>query len=672
MSALQKSTDTLQQLQELMLGDERRALAAMRDRLNALDAESVERLADDLAAALRRRRERGDHSFDELTAALQAATESAIQRSVTEDKSRLSKALYPIMGPAIRNYVVDLFRGMIKDLNETIRETTSAERLKWRIQAKLAGKPYSEFVLLKTRSFRIEEAYLMQRDTGLLLLHAARNPADEADDEVDLVSGMFTAIRSFVRDSFARNSTSGSDDDASELDSFVFGEREVLIEAGPALVLAGVAHGVPPSSAREELKVFLEELHVELAGRLQTFSGDTADLESGRPILRRALLENRVEAGASGGGGMWRVWLLLGMLAAGMAAWMVASAREQARWDRFENELRAEPGVAVTAVESDGWWGRRRVVRGLRDPAAADPARILAEHRIAPDTVRFEFGLMTSLEPVFAEARKTRENDERNQLLTAIEKLRSELGVVAASAAEGKAMSPRIEKALDAIQSGIADAKAMSPRFEKELDATRDSIAEGQTKSRLLVESLFRGLLADVGGLTITFSSSGDAVALSGALSAADLARVRARTEPLSRLLKVDSSGLSDATAAALGRLRATIAATFIRYEGGSLEEGDQQTFRKLASLVGELDRTGRELGRDFTFEILAHPLIGANRDANRVIEKSRANRVKEALTESGIPGSRLLPKLSEDAAMAGEGVSLRVIETAVKEETQR
>mgnify|MGYP001628164557 FL=1 len=130
MSAEPKPADSLQQLKELMMGDEQRALAALQARLDSMDEQSIERLTEDLVAALQRRKENGEASFEELVAALQAGTESAIQRSVSEDKSRLSTALFPIMGPAIRNYVMDLFRGMVADLNETIRDTTSAERLK--------------------------------------------------------------------------------------------------------------------------------------------------------------------------------------------------------------------------------------------------------------------------------------------------------------------------------------------------------------------------------------------------------------------------------------------------------------------------------------------------------------------------------------------------------------
>jgi hypothetical protein len=642
MSAERKSADSLQQLKELMLGDELRDIAAFRTRLDSLDASSLERLTEDLAAALQRRHERGGKSFEELVAALQSGTESAIQRSVSEDKSRLSNALFPIMGPAIRNYVVDLFRGMVKDLNETIRDTTSTERLKWRIQAKLAGKPYSEYVLLKTRSFRIEEAYLMQRDTGLLLLHVARNPVDEAGDEADLVSGMFTAIRSFVRDSFGKPGPDG-DDDASELDSFVFGDREVLIEAGPAVVLAAVARGVPPGSVREQLKALLEELHARLGGRLQNFSGNTAELEPERPILRRALLENRAETSEGGrGAGLWRVWLFFSIVVVGLIAWLVANAQEQARWDRYEEELRASPGVAITSVEKSGWWWKHRTMRGLRDPLAIEPAQKLAAHDIAPGTVKIDFTLMTSMDPSFARMREDREEEERRKVYVSVEKLRADLGATAASAtAEGKALSARMEEDFKSVQGNLAEDKA---------------------RTRLLVETLFRSLMADAKGLTITFSEAGDAVTLRGALSVADLAKVKARVEPLSRWLKVDASGLGNASAAELERLRVALDVAAVEYFEGTLQVVDPQKMEELRSLVVDVERVGKELGHTFAFEIIAHPLIGDNRDANREVEHLRTIQVRDLLREAGIHESRMTLKLSEDLTRSGAGISARAI----------
>ncbi|MCB1232577.1 MAG: hypothetical protein KDN19_20180 [Verrucomicrobiae bacterium] len=635
MSTEPKPADSLQQLKELMMGDEQRAIAELRARLDTLDADSVERLAEELVAALRHRRENGEESFEELVAALQPGTESAIQRSVTEDKSRLSKALFPIMGPAIRNYVLDLFRGMVKDLNETIRDTTSAERIKWRFQAKLAGKSYSEYVLLRTRSFHIDEVYLMQRDTGLLLLYAARNPDQEAREEADLVSSMFTAIHNFVRDSFGKGEAGDDEEDVSELDGFTFGEREVLIEVGPAMVLAAVSHGVPPGSVREELKGVLEILHGELGGRLDHFSGDTALLESGRPALRRALLESRKEE--SGGGGLWRAWVFLGVIAAAVAIFWAIGFREQKRWDRFEASLRAEPGYAVTEVEPDGWW-RKRLVRGIRDPLAKEPAALVGESGIEAEKVRFEFTPMASLEPDFVAKRDAPSEAWQTRILDTLGEVKA-LAESAATSGETKVLSQHL--------AGL----------QEQLEETRRA---DETKSRLLVRSLIESQFAGTAGLKVAVSEAGDRLVLSGELEPEDLVRVRAQLEPLAGLIEIDASGLGENSSARWLQWRNDLEALAIPFADGSMRANDERQIDEIVGLMQKLDSVSSLPPK---FEVLAHPLIGANRQANRAIEQSRAESVKSRLVERGIDASRLLPVLSEDLERAGEGVMIRVIE---------
>ncbi|MBK1833122.1 hypothetical protein [Roseibacillus ishigakijimensis] len=607
------SGETWQALRSLLLGKEITELEALRQKL--AQTQSPEWLAQNLAEALRRRKEE-KASFDELVAALQAGTESAIQRSVNLDKEPLTKALFPIMGPAIRSYVLDLFRGMAEELNRSIQNATSAERLKWRVQAKMAGKPYSEFVLLKTRSFRIEEVYLMQRDTGLLLLHAALNPANEVDGEADVVSGMFTAIRSFVKDSFARGRTSEDGDDE-ELGSFTFGDREVLIEVGPSLVLAAVVHGVPSREAREKLKEIHEHLHGELQPLLENFSGDTSELERARPVLRTALIERRVEKGQEKGGrGLWRVWLFLALVAAFALAVIAVNLWEQRRWDHYESSLRAEPGLAVTAVERTGWW-RQRLVRGVRDPLAADPAALAEKEGLNLTRIRFDFDSFTSAEEPFVTRREATLQEWRRDWQADLAELKRELASSQEAQEEARRLSERKSKAL--LESLWQDIPAL--------------------ESRLTEGTLF----------------------LAGDLTAAELALVERRIIPLQEGWTIDTTGLGNRTQVRMDELVDQIEGSTIRYVGGTLENEDVRHFEaKLAQIVelSELMAAGLQ---ELTIQLTAHPLIGENREPNRLVEEKRLQHVEARLREEGWNHGEVEASLSEDLSQAGEGISVRI-----------
>jgi hypothetical protein len=632
MSIEPKPADSLRQLKELVLGDEQRALEELSARLSGMEADSVDRLARDLAAALRRRRDGDEANYQELVAALQAGTESAIQRSVAEDKSRLAKALFPIMGPAIRSYVVDLFRAMAEELNETIRNTTSAERIKWRVQARLAGKSYSEYVLLKTRSFHIGEVYLIQKETGLLMLHAEAEQSKAAEGDADVVSGMFTAIRGFVRDSFGAGA-SRSDDDG-ELDGFKFGDREVLIEEGPGMVLAAVAHGVPPPSVREKLREILEDLHAELGGRLERFDGDSRRLETSLPTLRLALLKNQATVQETSDGGMWRLWVVIGVLAAGLGTWWFLGSREQSRWNRFETALRAEPGVAVTGVIEDGWWRKRRVT-GLRDPQV-DPSALAERMGIDLKKTTFEFGLMASLDPEFVAKWESQLEARQRAMLASVETLKKDLETTAS-------------------RDGL---EGLGRRVEETLASLKVTETAAEESRRRLLETFVKSQFADVPGLTVAVEN-GSTIRFSGAVSARDHASVLARAKPLESLATVDVTAVENGTARRLAELELTISQVVLRYADGTLTSDDAQTVAQVADAVRELDALAHETGAQYRFVVEAHPLIGANRAGNRPIERTRANRVKELLVGGGISGDRIETRLSEAEEKAGQGVSI-------------
>lgn len=51
--------------------------------------------------------------------------------------------------------------------------------------------------------FKVEEVFVIHRESGLLLHHETRDPASMSDS--DLISGMLTAIRDFAQDAFGQD-----------------------------------------------------------------------------------------------------------------------------------------------------------------------------------------------------------------------------------------------------------------------------------------------------------------------------------------------------------------------------------------------------------------------------------------------------------------------------------
>ena len=77
--------------------------------------------------------------------------------------------------------------------------------------------------------------------------------------------------------------------------------------------------------------------------------------------------------------------------------------RQQLRWRRYVEHLRAEPGIILASEESH--WNSFSVV-GLRDPLALDPERLLQRSGLDPEKVASRWEPYSSLDPVFATDRK--------------------------------------------------------------------------------------------------------------------------------------------------------------------------------------------------------------------------------------------------------------------------
>ena len=163
--------------------------------------------------------------------------------SVARDPSILSNTLFPIIGAAVRKSVAHALRGLVESINQTLERSVSLEAVKWRIEALRTGKPFGEIVLTRSVRYRVEQVFLIHRDTGLLLLHAAR--ADQIVQDSELVSGMLTAIQDFIRDSFT--GAGGQEVETIELDEF-----NLWVQHGPAAILAAVVSGTPPPELRRK------------------------------------------------------------------------------------------------------------------------------------------------------------------------------------------------------------------------------------------------------------------------------------------------------------------------------------------------------------------------------------------------------------------------------------
>ncbi|MGX5843045.1 OmpA family protein [Mesorhizobium sp. ArgA1] len=338
-------------------------------------------------------------SHTQLGEALAPAVERAVQRSIQKSPRTLTDILYPVFLPAIRKSIGEKIDQTFQSLNETLRHIFTWHGLKWRFEAWRTGASFSQVVLKHSLVYRIEHAFLIHRNSGLLIAHVTADNATSEDPQ--LISSMLSAIQDFVKDSFNEKEQSG-------LDTIRFGDLRLWSEVGPFATLVSVIRGNPPEELHDIIRDVLLRIHEESSQALEQFDGDGSQLIGVETQLQTCVELKQEE---SNEGFPWlvaAVALLLLSLAGGwyFLSWQSAQ-RWQAyvsRWQAYVSRLEAQPGIIVAEQQvRDGQF----YIAGLRDPLAADPQSLLSGTEVDPAQVHSQWQFYQSLEPEFVLKRLT-------------------------------------------------------------------------------------------------------------------------------------------------------------------------------------------------------------------------------------------------------------------------
>jgi OOP family OmpA-OmpF porin len=317
--------------------------------------------------------------------------EEAIDDSVRRDPQKMVNALFPVMGPAIRRSITVTLRDMIQSLNQLLESSVSWRGLMWRLEARRTGKSFAEVAMLHTLVYQVEQVLLIHTRTGLLLQHVLAPSAASADPHV--VSGMLTAIQDFVNESFSTGAPE-------TLETMNVGDLTVWIERGTHAYLAAIVRGHAPKELRSALQGALARIHAEHHLMLERFQGDAAPFAVCRPPLESCLQAKYVNQQSGAVSRPLAAVLVVVVILLGL--WAFLSFRSSRRWNQFVDRLRAEPGIVLVTAEKRGG---QYAVSGLRDPLAADPARLQAEAGYGPGEIAARWEPYQAAEPAFVLSR---------------------------------------------------------------------------------------------------------------------------------------------------------------------------------------------------------------------------------------------------------------------------
>ncbi len=201
----------------------------------------------------------------------------AIAYQIQESRDEMAEALYPVIGKSITRAVQEAIRDLARSIDHKMHQSLNSPRqiiqnLSWRLR----GIDPDSGRLRDMLPFQVQEILLIHKDTGLLIHHLSTiNTLTDAD----IISGMLTAIRSYVQDSF------GSTQEGGSLDAISYGNLRILIEEGSSAYLAVVLQGTEPSGFLSRMREHLSLLHGALGATLRNYTGDSIDEQRIAPFL---------------------------------------------------------------------------------------------------------------------------------------------------------------------------------------------------------------------------------------------------------------------------------------------------------------------------------------------------------------------------------------------------
>ena len=599
----------LQELRELIIGPFRDRLERLQQRVDNPPKLQPGDVARVLPEAVAQRSIRDQ----KLALALEPITESAIRASIRKNRQVMVDALFPVMGPAIRKAIAAALQGMIQNFNQILEQSLSLRGLKWRLEALRTRRSFAEVALLHTLLYQVEQVFLIHRRTGIVLQHTLARNSDSQDP--DLVSGMLTAIRDFVQDSFG-----AAKEDA--LDTLRVGERSVWIEQGPHALLAAAIRGNPPTELRTMLAEALDEIHLRKDAELGGFSGDTAPFEETRPLLD-SCLQVRFQSSEKHQKS-FKAWLIAAVLLLVLGWGLFRLAEDHWRWSRFMAELRSQPGVVVTAVEERA--GRRHVY-GLRDPYAPEPMELSGSAGIEPESVAFHWEAFQSSHPEYA--RRRAEAVLSPPATVRLEFSERDLRVEGSARSAWIGDARRLAKALAWLgtynDTGLVD-----------IDALLQPPA------------------------TVHLALSGHTLQASGIASSRWISEARATALAIPGISEYQDGGLVAADRQELVRLKRDIESAVLHFGAGRNEPapGQEAALQGLELATLRLAALAKDLDQPFRIAIVGHSDSRGPEDLNMKICADRAQALRNRLVSAGVPEERLAARAAGSSQPLRQGSS--------------
>jgi len=186
--------DRLEILKDILFTDDREDIDRIADRIELLehaynDREKFSSRVDPIIES------QLDDFTKQIPHTLGPTITATLKKEIQNHKDEVVDALYPVLGKMVKKYVAQEIKILSEKIDNQLSFITTWKR---KLRAFFGGSKEKELLLRDLASEKIEQVLLIERDSGLL--KASFSKANTIDEE--MISGMLTAIKSFVEDAF--------------------------------------------------------------------------------------------------------------------------------------------------------------------------------------------------------------------------------------------------------------------------------------------------------------------------------------------------------------------------------------------------------------------------------------------------------------------------------------
>ncbi|WP_435579411.1 cell envelope biogenesis protein OmpA [Gilvibacter sp.] len=189
--------DKLNLLRDILLIDDREVADAISQRLDTITQtlESKEKLAKKVDPIFE---EHMEQFVEEIPTRLGPVITKTLKEQIANSKDQVVEALYPILGKMVKRYIQNELALLSENINNKVNNTFTLKGLQRKLKALFTGVKESDIILSELDAPELMEVFVIKKGSGMLL----GNYSNQQTLDKDLISGMLTAIKSFVEDAF--------------------------------------------------------------------------------------------------------------------------------------------------------------------------------------------------------------------------------------------------------------------------------------------------------------------------------------------------------------------------------------------------------------------------------------------------------------------------------------